>query len=180
MGDLFDWALSMAQGNPAWHNSQPLAWPEEQQRFFAALCAFDAFLASSAPVQAPIERLCRAPSPTPSPTPASSPCCAASPVTHPRRKLLCRRHRHRPGQLRPTRTRQTFLTPRCTSRGKTTGKLASLKGHDFSRLKGTGFTGCGKTPNGRRKGEIWRMQNRRPTLADRSWVILARSIFRAF
>ena len=37
MGDLFEWTLSMAQGNPAWHSSQPLAWPQEQQRFFAAL-----------------------------------------------------------------------------------------------------------------------------------------------
>jgi hypothetical protein len=61
MGDLFDWALSMAQGKPAWHNSQPLAWPEEQQRFFAALGAFDQYLASDAPVHAPIERLLQGP-----------------------------------------------------------------------------------------------------------------------
>ena len=61
MGDLFDWALSMAQGSPAWHRSQPLAWPQEQQRFFAALAAFDAFLASSASIQAPIERLMQGP-----------------------------------------------------------------------------------------------------------------------
>ncbi len=61
MGDLLDWALSIAQGNPAWRNSQPLAWPQEQQRFFAALAAFDAFLASSAPLQAPVERLMQGP-----------------------------------------------------------------------------------------------------------------------
>jgi len=61
MGDLFHWALSMAQGNPAWHNTQPLAWPQEQQRFFAALSAFDAYLASSSPIQAPIERLMQGP-----------------------------------------------------------------------------------------------------------------------
>jgi hypothetical protein len=61
MGDLFHWALSMAQGNPAWHNSQPLAWPQEQQRFFAALSAFDAYLASSNPVHAHIERLMQGP-----------------------------------------------------------------------------------------------------------------------
>ncbi len=61
MGDLLHWALSMAQGNPAWHNSQPLAWPQEQQRFFAALSAFDAYLAGSNPVQAPIERLMQGP-----------------------------------------------------------------------------------------------------------------------
>jgi hypothetical protein len=61
MGDLFDWSLSMAQGKPAWHNSQPLAWAEEQQRFFAALSAFDQFLASDEPIQAPTERLFQGP-----------------------------------------------------------------------------------------------------------------------
>jgi hypothetical protein len=61
MGDLFDWALSMAQGKPAWHNSKPLAWAEEQQRFFAALGAFDQQLASDKPIQAPLERLFQGP-----------------------------------------------------------------------------------------------------------------------
>ncbi len=61
MGDLFDWALSMAKGDPTWQNSQPLAWPEEQQRFFAALGAFDAFLASNAELNAPVERLFHGP-----------------------------------------------------------------------------------------------------------------------
>jgi hypothetical protein len=61
MGDLLHWALSLAQGNQRWQNSQPLAWPQEQQRFFDALAAFDAFLASSAPLHAPIERLFQGP-----------------------------------------------------------------------------------------------------------------------
>jgi hypothetical protein len=61
MGDLFDWALCMAAGKPAWHNSQPLAWAEEKQRFFAALAAFDAFLASPEPLHAPTERLFQGP-----------------------------------------------------------------------------------------------------------------------
>ena len=61
MGDLFDWALSMAQGKPAWHNSETLAWAEEQQRFFAALGAFDQYVASGAPIQAPVERLLQGP-----------------------------------------------------------------------------------------------------------------------
>jgi hypothetical protein len=61
MGDLFDWALSMAQGKPAWHNSEPLAWAEEQQRFFAALGAFDAFLAANSELSAPIERIFQGP-----------------------------------------------------------------------------------------------------------------------
>jgi hypothetical protein len=61
MGDLFDWALSMASGNPRWQNSQPLPWPEEEKRFFASLGAFDAFLASADPLHAPIERLFQGP-----------------------------------------------------------------------------------------------------------------------
>jgi hypothetical protein len=61
MGDLFDWALSIARGNQHWQDSQPLAWPAEQKRFFDALAAFDAYLASSAPLHAPIECLFQGP-----------------------------------------------------------------------------------------------------------------------
>ena len=61
MGDLFDWALSMAEGKQCWRNSQPLSWAEEKQRFFAALGAFDAYLASAEPLQASIERLLQGP-----------------------------------------------------------------------------------------------------------------------
>lgn len=61
MGDLFDWAISMVKGSPAWHNSQPLPWPAEQQRFFAALGAFDAYLASSSELNAPVDRLFQGP-----------------------------------------------------------------------------------------------------------------------
>jgi hypothetical protein len=61
IGDLMDWALSMAVGKPAWNNSQPLAWEKEVERFFAALKKFDDFLASSEPVQAPMEKLFQGP-----------------------------------------------------------------------------------------------------------------------
>ena len=61
MGDLFDWALSMAQGNQRWHNSETLAWADEQRRFFTALRAFDAHLASGEQQHAPIERLFQGP-----------------------------------------------------------------------------------------------------------------------
>ena len=61
MGDLFDWALSMAEGNPRWHVSQPLAWPAEQQRFFSSLAAFDNCLAAPSPVHAPLELLLQGP-----------------------------------------------------------------------------------------------------------------------
>ena len=52
MGDLFDWALSIAQGKQAWHDSEPLPWPEEVKRFFRTLQAFDDYLASDAPLAA--------------------------------------------------------------------------------------------------------------------------------
>jgi hypothetical protein len=61
MGDLFDWALTLAQGQSHWHTSVPLPWAEERQRFFASLAAFDAYLNSGAPIQAEIERLMQGP-----------------------------------------------------------------------------------------------------------------------
>ena len=61
MGDLFDWALSMARGQERWNISTPLDWSAEKQRFFAALAAFDAYLASSEPMHAPVERLFQGP-----------------------------------------------------------------------------------------------------------------------
>jgi len=61
VGDLFDWALCMAKGQHAWHDSQPLPWNEEVARFFAALAAFDAYLASGAPLGAHAEKLFQGP-----------------------------------------------------------------------------------------------------------------------
>ncbi len=57
MGDLLDWVLSQAKGNEEWHNSKPLPWDQEVARFFAALEALDAYLASDAPMAAPAEKL---------------------------------------------------------------------------------------------------------------------------
>ena len=61
MGDLFEWALSVAVGSEQWHNTQPRPWTEEQQRFFSSLKIFDDFLASDAPIKAPIDRLMQGP-----------------------------------------------------------------------------------------------------------------------
>ena len=61
MGDLFDWALSSAQGNERWHNSTPLPWPEEKARFFATLQVFDTYLASDASLHASAEALFQGP-----------------------------------------------------------------------------------------------------------------------
>ena len=61
LGDLFDWALSIAKDKQVWHDSKPLPWEKEVERFFAALNAFDAFLASDAPMKAPAENLFQGP-----------------------------------------------------------------------------------------------------------------------
>ena len=44
IGDLLDWAVSLADGRQAWHDSTPVAWPEEVARFFSALARLDARL----------------------------------------------------------------------------------------------------------------------------------------
>jgi hypothetical protein len=61
IGDLLDWALSMAQGKEEWHNAKVLPWHEEGQRFFAALQRFDDYLASAEPLHAPAEKLFQGP-----------------------------------------------------------------------------------------------------------------------
>jgi hypothetical protein len=61
LGDLFDWAYAMASGNPAWHDSQPLPWQQEVDRFFTAVKKFDDYLASPDPLQCPTENLFQGP-----------------------------------------------------------------------------------------------------------------------
>ena len=55
------WALSIAQGQQKWNNSQALPWNDEVNRFFASVKAFDDFLASGAPVDARLEQLFQGP-----------------------------------------------------------------------------------------------------------------------
>jgi hypothetical protein len=50
VGDLMDWALSLAQDRETWHDSEPLPWPQEVARFHEALARLDAYLASDAPL----------------------------------------------------------------------------------------------------------------------------------
>jgi len=61
MGDLMDWALSMADGRREWHDSAPLGWEKECERFFAALKKFDDYLASEKPLEASAEKLFQGP-----------------------------------------------------------------------------------------------------------------------
>ena len=57
VGDLLDWALAQVRGQEAWKDSGPSGWEAEVGRFHAALAAFDAFLASDAPLAAPPQRI---------------------------------------------------------------------------------------------------------------------------
>jgi len=61
IGDLMDWGLSMATGERKWNDSVPLEWEKECERFFGAMKRFDDYLASDAPLQAPIEKLFQGP-----------------------------------------------------------------------------------------------------------------------
>ena len=61
LGDLLDWALSMAEGNQRWQDSKPVAWEDGVRRFHASLQAFDDYLASSAPLAVTAESLFQGP-----------------------------------------------------------------------------------------------------------------------
>jgi hypothetical protein len=61
IGDLLDWALSLAKGDQKWHNSPALRWKDGADRFFAALRALDDFLASNAPLGTPSSELFQGP-----------------------------------------------------------------------------------------------------------------------
>jgi hypothetical protein len=61
VGDLLDWALSMARGAETWHNSEPLPWPQEVERFHSALQSFDDYLAGEDGLEATCGRLFQGP-----------------------------------------------------------------------------------------------------------------------
>ena len=61
IGDLMDWALSIAAGRTKWNDSPPLPWERECERFFAALKKFDDYLASDQPLHAPAEQIFQGP-----------------------------------------------------------------------------------------------------------------------
>ena len=61
LGDLLVWTLSHAKGEGKWPNHAPTAWDDEAARFFGALAALDAHLASGEPVRAELPRLLQGP-----------------------------------------------------------------------------------------------------------------------
>ena len=61
IGDLFDWALRIAKGDRTYTQATPLPWKDESARFFAALKAFDDYLATDAPLGYPAEQILQGP-----------------------------------------------------------------------------------------------------------------------
>lgn len=61
MGDLFDWALSMARGKETWHDSSPQEWNREVARFYSSVKEFDTHLANSSRIACPLEKLFQGP-----------------------------------------------------------------------------------------------------------------------
>jgi hypothetical protein len=61
IGDLLDWALSIAKGAEAWHDPESRTWIAEVERFHASLARLDAYLASDAELAATCERLFQGP-----------------------------------------------------------------------------------------------------------------------
>ena len=57
VGDLHEWALSMAVGQEKWNNTTPTTWDGEIERCFTALGAFDAHIAKGWGPYASFERL---------------------------------------------------------------------------------------------------------------------------
>lgn len=61
IGDLLDWAGALAEGKHVWHDSQPLPWEKEVERFHCALEAFETRLGSGQPLGFSAEKLFQGP-----------------------------------------------------------------------------------------------------------------------
>ena len=61
LGDLIEWAASLAEGAQRWHVAQPTTWDEESNRFFNALARLDQHLASDRPLGCRPESLLQGP-----------------------------------------------------------------------------------------------------------------------
>ncbi|HYN10205.1 MAG TPA: hypothetical protein VES67_22660 [Vicinamibacterales bacterium] len=61
LGDLLDWALSLAEGAQRWEPRAPQDWAADVTRFHDGLAKFDAYLESGAPLGSPAEKLFQGP-----------------------------------------------------------------------------------------------------------------------
>jgi hypothetical protein len=57
IGDLLDWALTMAKGAETWHNSNPQPWAQDVERFHASLARLDEYLATNEDLACSCEKL---------------------------------------------------------------------------------------------------------------------------
>ncbi len=61
INDIFAWAVSIASGQQAWHETNPQSWHAEVDRFFFVLKAFDDYLASPEPLHETPDKLFQGP-----------------------------------------------------------------------------------------------------------------------
>jgi hypothetical protein len=61
LGDLLEWGERAARGDWSWQASAAGTWTADVDRFFAAIARLDAYLASSAPLGNPADRLLQGP-----------------------------------------------------------------------------------------------------------------------
>jgi hypothetical protein len=61
IGDLMDWAVSIAKGKEEWKKADARIWDQEVERFFASVRAFDDYLASADALKCPPEQLFQGP-----------------------------------------------------------------------------------------------------------------------
>ena len=61
IGDLLEWALSIAKGKQTWHDSKGENWSSEVARFHKCLAEFDEYLASDEPLGTSVEKLFQGP-----------------------------------------------------------------------------------------------------------------------
>ncbi len=61
LGDLLEWAVSLAEGNQKWNVATPGSWDAESSRFFSALARLDEYLATDRPLGCKPEKLLQGP-----------------------------------------------------------------------------------------------------------------------
>jgi hypothetical protein len=57
MGDLLDWAFSLATGDEKWNDSTPLSWAEEVARFHKALIRLDLHVRNGVALKTPAAKI---------------------------------------------------------------------------------------------------------------------------
>lgn len=61
IGDLLDWAVTIAEGSETWHDSKPKPWKQEVKRFHTALARLDRCLAKMGEPTASAARIFQGP-----------------------------------------------------------------------------------------------------------------------